>query len=195
MAENYISRKDRIIASAIEIISDSGISALTTKNLAAKENMSEALIYKYFGSIDEVLVEVVEFYFKYDNMVRKSSLSKEGGYIDKLRYYLETYAEYYDNYYAIATFMLQYEELLHNIDTRERISSCITERIKFIQDLFQKAIDNNEIKGNISASELANNVTGITMSHILVRRIEYHSKSFKQEYMANLEKWFELLKV
>ena len=95
MAENYISRKDRIIASAIEIISDSGISALTTKNLAAKENMSEALIYKYFGSIDEVLVEVVEFYFKYDNMVRKSSLSKEGGYIDKLRYYLETYAEYY----------------------------------------------------------------------------------------------------
>ncbi len=195
MAENYISRKDRIIASAIEIISDSGISALTTKNLAAKENMSEALIYKYFGSIDEVLVEVVEFYFKYDNMVRKSSLSKEGGYIDKLRYYLETYAEYYDNYYAIATFMLQYEELLHNIDTRERISSCITERIKFIEDLFQNAIDNNEIKGNISASELANNVTGITMSHILVRRIEYHSKSFKQEYMANLEKWFELLKV
>ena len=57
MGDSFVSRKDRIIASAIEIISESGLSALTTKNLALKENMSEALMYKYFGGIDEVLVE------------------------------------------------------------------------------------------------------------------------------------------
>ena len=55
MGDSFVSRKDRIIASAIEIISESGLSALTTKNLALKENMSEALMYKYFGGIDEVL--------------------------------------------------------------------------------------------------------------------------------------------
>ena len=60
MGDSFVSRKDRIIASAIEIISESGLSALTTKNLALKENMSEALMYKYFGGIDEVLVEVVD---------------------------------------------------------------------------------------------------------------------------------------
>ena len=62
MGDSFVSRKDRIISSAIEIISESGLSALTTKNLALKENMSETLLYKYFGGINEVLIEVVETY-------------------------------------------------------------------------------------------------------------------------------------
>lgn len=56
MGDSFVSRKDRIISSAIEIISESGLSALTTKNLALKENMSETLLYKYFGGINEVLI-------------------------------------------------------------------------------------------------------------------------------------------
>lgn len=49
MAENYVSRRDKIVASAVELIGDLGLNALTTKNLARKENISETLIYKYFG--------------------------------------------------------------------------------------------------------------------------------------------------
>jgi len=49
MAESFVSRKDRIIASAIEIISESGLSALTTNNLASRENIAEETLYKYFG--------------------------------------------------------------------------------------------------------------------------------------------------
>ena len=57
--QNYVSRRDKIVASAVELIGDLGLNALTTKNLARKENISETLIYKYFGGIDEVLTEVV----------------------------------------------------------------------------------------------------------------------------------------
>ena len=57
MNNNFVNRKDRIIASAIEIISESGLASLTTKTLAMKENMSESLLYRYFGGIEEVLVE------------------------------------------------------------------------------------------------------------------------------------------
>lgn len=194
MGDSYVSRRDRIIASAIEIVSDSGLSALTTHNLALKENMSEALIYKYFGGIDEVLIEVVEYYAKFDKSIRSTVNSKEGSYIEKLRCYLEAYATYYDNYYAIATLMLQYEELLHNADTREKIACCITERLGFMEDLFAGAIRENEIVDILSPIELANNLTGITMSQILSRRIVYHKKSFKQEYMDNVDKWLLLLK-
>ena len=49
MNSNFVNRKDRIIASAIEIISESGLSSLNTKTLAMKENMSESLLYRYFG--------------------------------------------------------------------------------------------------------------------------------------------------
>ncbi len=194
MVESFVSRKDRIISSAIEIISDSGLSALTTKNLAIKENMSEALLYKYFGGINEVLIEVVDYYTRFDKQIRHTFMSREGANIQKLRDYMDAYATYYDNYYAISTLMLQYEELLHNIDVREKIAWCITERQSFIADLFEAAIAANEITDVFTPDELANNVTGVLMSHILSRRIVYHKKTFRQELMSNIDKWFELLK-
>ena len=66
MNNNFVNRKDRIIASAIEIISEAGLSSLNTKTLAMKENMSESLLYRYFGGIEEVLVEVIDTYTKFD---------------------------------------------------------------------------------------------------------------------------------
>ncbi len=195
MSESFISRKDRIIASAIEIISDSGLSALTTRNLALKENMSEALLYKYFGGIDEVLNEVVDYYFRFDNGIRQTIKSRDGSSICKLLDYLETYATYYDNYYAVSTLMLQYEELLHNIDTRDKISWCITERLAFLEKIFKEAIDKKEIIDTFTPEELANNVTGVMMSHILSRRIMNHKKTFKQEFMENITKWIEIIRI
>lgn len=194
MSESFVSRKDRIIASAIEIISDSGLSALTTRNLAIKENMSEALLYKYFGGINEVLIEVVDYYTRFDKQIQYTFKSRDGENIQKLRDYLDAYATYYDNYYAISTLMLQYEELLHNIDVREKIAWCITERQSFIADLFEKAIKDDEIIDMFTPDQLATNLTGVIMSHILNRRIVYHKKTFRQDLMSNIDKWFELLK-
>lgn len=194
MADNFISRKDRIIASAIEIISDSGLSALTTRNLALKDNMSEALLYKYFGGIDEVLVAVVDQYAKFDNGIRNTVKSREGSAVDKIKSYMEAYATYYNNYYSISTLMLQYEELLHNADTRDKITWCITERLNFLEGLFEEAINNKEIIDVLTPQELANNITGVVMSHILSRRIVYHKKSFKQEFLDNISKWLLLIK-
>ena len=170
MVESFVSRKDRIIASAIEIISESGLSALTTRNLATKENMSEAL------------------------QLQHTFKSREGAYVQRIKDYLDAYATYYDNYYAISTLMLHYEELLHNADVREKIAWCITERMNFMADLFKGAIDEGEIIGLLTPEQLATSVTGEIMAHILNRRIVYHKKTFKQDLMSTIDKWFELLK-
>ena len=193
MADSFVSRKDRIVASAIEIISDSGLAGLTTKNLAMKENMSEGLLYKYFGSIDEVLVEVVNYYSRFDKGIRQTVEAKNISNVEKIKEYLNAYATFYDNYYAMATLMLQYEELLHMLETREKISWCITERINFLKGLFRNAIESEEIKDIFTPEELAGNVTGIAMSNILSRRIVYHKKSFKQEYLENINKLMDLI--
>ncbi len=195
LTESFVSRKDRIIASAIEIISESGLSALTTKNLAMKENMSETLLYKYFGSINEVLVEVVEYYVKFDKSIQKTVLSKKVTYTEKIRMYVEAYASYYDSYYAISTLMLQYEELLHNIDTRDEVAKCIQERHDFLKELFEGAIKNKEIIDVLTPDELADDVTGIAMIHILNRRITIKKQSFKQELCGHLEKVLKIIRL
>ena len=99
MAENYVSRRDKIVASAVELIGDLGLNALTTKNLARKENISETLIYKYFGGIDEVLTEVVVQYAAFDKNIQMTVDHQTGSNMDKLRFYADTYATYYDRGY------------------------------------------------------------------------------------------------
>ena len=118
MSDSFISRKDRIIASAIEIISESGLASLSTKSLAMKENMSETLIYKYFGGINEVLIEVVEYFARFDRSIIRTVQGKDVSNVEKIHEFFDTYAIYYDNYIEISAIVLNYEELLHNTGTR-----------------------------------------------------------------------------
>jgi AcrR family transcriptional regulator len=195
LADSYISLKDRIIASAIELIGDSGLSTLTTKNLARKENISESLIYKYFGEINEVLVQVVREYANFDISIQKTVEKLEGTYLEKIRYYADTYATYYDNYSGMAAIMLHYEELLHMVETREIISACILSRNDFVCGLYEAALDNKEIKPIFTAKELTLMFNGIFSEVLIERRTKYSRKSIRveiKELMNRLEKILRL---
>lgn len=81
MEDSYISRRDKIVASAIELIGDLGLHALTPKNLARKQNISDTLIYKYFGGIDEVLIAVVNEYAAFDVNIQRTVERLDGTYL------------------------------------------------------------------------------------------------------------------
>lgn len=195
MAESYISRRDRIVASAIELIGDSGLQALTTKNLARRENISEALIYKYFGGIDDVLVDIVKEYVNWDASIQITVSKMEGTYLEKIRYYADTYATYYDNYIGMAAIMLQYEELLHVVETRDIISTCILNRNDFVCNLYQNALDNKEIRPVFTAKELTLIFNGIMSEVLLERRTKYSKKSIRIEVKEIISRLEKVLKV
>lgn len=194
MSDNFICRKDRIIASAIEIISESGLSSLSTKSLARKENMSEALIYKYFGGINEVLVEVIEYFIRFDKSIIRTVQGKDLSNVMKIHEFFETYAIYYDNYIEISAIVLNYEELLHNTDTREIIGNCIQERNKFLLQLIEGAMEAGEIGDTFTADELKCILMGVLRNQLLDRRLNYHSESLKAEVLGSIDKILMLVK-
>ena len=194
MSDSFISRKDRIIASAIEIISESGLTSLSTKTLAMKENMSEALIYKYFGGINEDLIEVVEYFVRFDKVIIKTVQGKDVSNVEKIHEFFETYAIYYDNYMEIASIVLNYEELLHNVGTREIISTCIEERNRFLLQLIGDAIEAGEINRTFTAMELKCILMGIIRCQLMDRRTTYHSETLKSEVMESVDKILMLVK-
>lgn len=193
--DSYISRRDKIVASAIELIGDLGLHALTPKNLARKQNISDTLIYKYFGGIDEVLIAVVNEYAAFDINIQRTVDHLDGSYIDKVRYYADTYATYYDNYIGMGAIMLHYEELLHMSETREIISECMLKRNDFVCSLFQGAIDNKEIRPVFTPKELTLVFNGLFTEGLLERRNQYSRKSFRvemKEMIGHLEKILRL---
>ena len=195
MEDSYISNRDKIVASAIELIGDLGLHALTPKNLARKQNISDTLIYKYFGGIDEVLIAVVNEYAAFDINIQRTVDHLDGSYIDKIRYYADTYATYYDNYIGMGAIMLHYEELLHMSETREIISECMLKRNDFVCSLFQGAIENKEIRPVFTPKELTLVFNGLFTEGLLECRNQYSRKSFRvemKEMIGHLEKILRL---
>lgn len=195
MEDSYISNRDKIVASAIELIGDLGLHALTPKNLARKQNISDTLICKYFGGIDEVLIAVVNEYAAFDINIQRTVDHLDGSYIDKIRYYADTYATYYDNYIGMGAIMLHYEELLHMSETREIISECMLKRNDFVCSLFQGAIENKEIRPVFTPKELTLVFNGLFTEGLLERRNQYSRKSFRvemKEMIGHLEKILRL---
>lgn len=194
MGDSFISRKDRIIASAIEIISESGLASLSTKSLARKENMSEALIYKYFGGINEVLIEVVHYFVRFDESIIRTVQAKNVSNIEKIHEFFDTYATYYDNYIEISAIMLNFEELLHNTDTREIIAECIQKRNACLLKLIEEAMEVGEIDRTFTADELKCTLMGILSTQLLDRRYNYHAATLKEEVLGSVDKLLLLVK-
>ncbi|WP_208896089.1 TetR/AcrR family transcriptional regulator, partial [Coprococcus sp. ART55/1] len=119
----------------------------------------------------------------------------DGTYLDKIKYYADTYATYYDNYIGMGAIMLHYEELLHMSETREIISECMLKRNDFVCTLFQSAIDSKEIRAVFSPKELTLMFNGIFTEGLLERRNQYSRKSFRgeiKEMLSHLEKVLRL---
>lgn len=194
MKNSFINRKDRIIASAIEIISEAGLASLTTKTLAMKENMSESLLYRYFGSIEEVLVEVVDTFTKFDKGLILTVEAKEISHVDKVVEFLSTIGTYYDGYMELGAIVLNYEELLHNVNTREAIASCIQMRTDFVRHELEVAIEEGEIVDTFTPEELSNILFGSLNRDLLNRRIQYDRRAHNEVAKSMLNKLADILR-
>lgn len=195
MTEEYISVKDRIISSAIDIISDAGLASLTPKVIGMRTNIGETMLYKYYGSINEILSDVVDYYFQFDNQIYRTIASKKCTAVEKIISYVEEYAIYYDNYYSISTLMLQYEEFLHNTATRDQVMLGIMNRKSYLAAFFEEAIKNGEITNRFTKDQLADTISGIIMIYLLNRRIEIHKGTFRTELCSNINQWLNMIKM
>ncbi|MVZ61784.1 TetR/AcrR family transcriptional regulator [Sphingobacterium humi] len=60
MKESTISRKERILQTAMQLFADKGYLDTSTKEIAASAGVSEALIFKHFGNKDALLSHIVK---------------------------------------------------------------------------------------------------------------------------------------
>ncbi|SNU08006.1 hypothetical protein SAMN06297422_11430 [Lachnospiraceae bacterium] len=195
MTEEFISVQDRIISASIDIVSDAGLSSLNYKNISLKTNISEDMLYKYYLDTNEILIDIVNTFFKFDNSIIRTINSKDVSYIDKIAFYIDAFCSYYNSYYSLSSIMLQLEELLHNTHTRELVESGYMNRRRCLLDLFENAIENHEINNNYNAEQLTDQLLGFIRVCFLNRRVMIYKKSIKEDIMSYYKIWINSLKV
>lgn len=188
MTKGFLKRKDRIILSAIDIINESGIQGLSTKALAKKEQMAESLLYKYFKSINDVVVDVIKYFAKYDVSIMNTIRKREVNNRDKIRGLVEVYAEYYDNYPAITGVLQNYETLYHEERTKNLIVNITSARFSFLVILIESGQEKGEISSKFTSEEMASIIIGLFEIVIQQWRMSDFSFRLKPRIVIPIEK-------
>jgi len=188
MEKSFLSRKDRIILSAIDIISESGIQGLSTKVLAEKQQMAESLLYKYFKSINDVVVDAVKYFTRYDVSIMNTIKIMEVNNRDKIQNLIETYAEYYENYPEITGIFQNYSLLYHQENTKSLIGNAVKERFLFLVSLIETGQEKGEISSKFTSEEMASMIMGLFEVVIQQWRMSNFSFRLKSKIVTPIEK-------
>lgn len=82
--------KERILEAAERILRDEGYAAITTRRLAREAGLNQALVHYHYGSIDHVMMRVLERVGERSDKVIDSSFAEPGSALEKLRNHLGT---------------------------------------------------------------------------------------------------------
>lgn len=191
--KRFPGRKDNIVLAAIEIISEDGIHGLSTKKIAARQGISESLLYKHFNSINDVLVAVVKSFSRYDMMIINTVRKRDITYKEKIIAYIGPIVELYQNYPPLASIMLNYETLLNYRHTRQLIKGIINTRKGFVKSVIEKAQAEGEMNNNLTSQELADIINGVISDMVLRWKISGYVFNLKEDVLATIGKVLDLV--
>lgn len=188
MIKGFPTRRDSIILAAIDIISENGIQGLSTKEIAARQGISESLLYKHFISLDEVLIAVIKYFSQFDTMIINTVLKRDISSKEKILEYIKSFIELYESYPALAAITLNYETLMHYTHTSNMIIEIIKKRTGFIAGAVKHGQDAGEVDNYYAPQELTDIIKGVIRTMILRWKMSGYDFQLKESMLVTIRK-------
>jgi AcrR family transcriptional regulator len=184
---SYLTRKENIILSAIEIIDELGLHELSIREIARRQQVSDASLYKHFKSKQEILIAVLEYYSTFDSMIIRTIEESNKGSKEGLTSFYRLISEYYENYPSISAVMTSYQLLLHDEVTKEKVEDIYFRRNQFIRDTIEKAKIEGHINSKHNSEIIADIIQGAFMNEVLMWRMKNYKFSLQDKTFLTIE--------
>lgn len=192
MALTLLHRKDRVVLTAIEIIDQMGIQALSTREIAKRQNISEGTLFKHFKCKNEILLAVLDLYSKYDSDLIETIKMKKLPPNEAISFILETYATYYENYPAITVIPETFNILRHDPVLAEKVEEISMRPPQVIKDLIIQAHEQGLIPKRYSSEVVTDIILGSTYQVINKWRRSKYQFSLRDKISLTLEAIFNI---
>lgn len=184
---DLVHRKERITFTAIDVMNELGVQALSTKKIAQYENISESTVFKHFKNKNDILIAVLNYYSKYDQDIGESLQLREINGVAGIWYVIGAYITYYENYPAITAIDQGLFEMRYNEALTVKVDEIINGRFDTLNKLISQAQAKNELNPLISGELIANIILG-TLNNIISRwRMVNYQFSLKENCQNALE--------
>jgi len=153
-------RKESVVLTAIEIIDELGFQGLSTREIAKRQEISEGTLFRHFKTKNDIILEVLDFFSKYDADIFKTVELKKLGAKEAITFIVDSYVAYYENYPAITAMTQIYEVLFREPAFAAKINGIKSGRLSFFQQLIKAGQVSGEIRPDIDAEALADVIDG-----------------------------------
>lgn len=187
MTTNVLHRKEALILTAIDIIDELGIQKLTTREIAKRQNISEATLFRHFKNKNELLIGVLDYFIQFDADIFQTTKINNLGPMKAISYLINTYAGYYENYPAIASILLIFDVLQYEEDLAERIRQIQESRTFALRQLLDEAIIRGELRGDTDSNILAVMISGFFREICLNWKMSKAAFSLKDQTLFALD--------
>ena len=171
MLQTKLSKKDLILSSAIQIFCDNGFDRTTINEVAKKAGIGKSTVYEYFKSKDELFIECIRAMIKHYNNGFNDILDKDISFKEKLYAILE-HTENLFLQAAIGLSMLHKNPPKEIFDMQDIINSERTYINSCLQKSILKAMENGELRSDISVQVLSTYIQMSTTSMIFSSSVQ-----------------------
>lgn len=171
----FIHRKEKIIYTAIDVINELGVQALSTKKIAQKESIAESTIFKHFSSKTELLSAVLDFYSQYDDDIKETIRVNSMTGLNALKFCLNSYLRYYENYPAITSITQGLDEMRYIEGLQDKVVSISQKRFDTFRMIIAKAQSEGVLPLDFSDETYADAILGAINGVIRKWRMENYS--------------------
>lgn len=180
MKNSYLSRKEEIILTTIDLMDELGIANVSIKEIAKREKVTDAALYRHFRSKEEIFLGVLEYYMKYDEYIFHTLREQVKPVREKVSGYFRLYAEYFENYPAITSILGMYQILLYQPEFEKIIRRIIEKRTGFLTELFAAGIQKGEFNDNAVLDNMVFVFMGTFEKIIYMWRLNRYQFSIKE---------------
>ena len=180
---NITSRQLEIIESAGKILTVSGVSGLTIKNLAKEMNFSESAIYRHFPSKEKIIITMLNYLADSIDERLLKSLNNPDNTEGKFKSLFRSQINYFKNnpHFVVAVFSDGLQEESQQIN--ETIKKLMETKIKHLMPIIIEGQKNGLFTNNVKSEELTNIVMGAFRMLLYKWKVE----NFKSDIMLHGE--------
>lgn len=187
MGISLLHRKEQLIITAIDIIDELGIQKLTTREIAKRQNVSEATLFRHFKNKNQLLIAVLDYFIQFDGDILQSIKMKQLNVVDTLSFLAKSYAEYYENYPAITSILQIFDVLRYDEELSGKVMEIQQSRTVALRQLIDHAQNKGELRRNTDCELMAIMVYGCFREICLNWRFENYQFSLRERTQATLD--------
>ncbi len=186
-----ISRREAIVLATIDAIDTFGIQAISTKEIAKKQGISETVIFKHFPTKNDLLEGVLAYFCKYDLAIVQTVEAKKMQPIEAITYYFDVFARYYENYPAITALTQSHEALMLNPVLREKMKAILNDRTEFIKTQIEKGNELKLFRSGVDSELFADILLGTFNRYCQKWRMQDHNFLLREKTITMLNEIIE----